>query len=84
MAPFTVTPFTLCEGLKARGRTQGLTDVRIEHLASLCRWTEPDLRGAFRLLDNSVTPANREACAAGEVDYLPSGSSWLRHRPIGR
>jgi acyl-CoA hydrolase/class 3 adenylate cyclase len=78
VAPFTTTPVTLCEGLVARGRASGLSDVRIEHPASLFCWTEPDLRGVFRLRDNYATVHNREACHAGEVDYLPIGL-WRSH-----
>jgi len=78
VAPFTTTPTTLCQGLVERGRAAGLRDVRVEHLASLFCWTEPDLRGVFRLLDNYATPHNREACHAGDVDYLPIGL-WRSH-----
>ena len=78
VAPYTTTPVTLCEGLAARGRVGGLADVRIEHLASLFCWTALDLRGVFRLRDNYATPHNREACHAGEVDYLPIGL-WRSH-----
>lgn len=73
VAPFTSTPTTLCEGLRRRGRADGLENVRVEHLAALFGWTDPDLRGVFRLLDNYATPPNREACAAGAMDYLPIG-----------
>jgi len=78
VAPFTTTPVTLCEGLKARARRGELRDVRVEHLASLVSWTEPDVRASFRLLDNYATPPNREAVHAGEVDYLPVGL-WRAH-----
>ncbi len=78
IAPYTTTPVTLCEGLKARGRKGELENVRIEHLASLVSWTDPDLRGVFRLLDNYATPPNREACHAGDMDYLPIGL-WRSH-----
>ena len=78
VAPYTTTPVTLCEGLKARGRAGELENVRIEHLASLVSWTEPDLRGVFRLLDNYATPPNRDACHSGDMDYLPIGL-WKSH-----
>ncbi len=78
VAPFTTTPVTLCEALASRGRAGGVSDVRIEHLASLFCWTDPGLRGVFRLVDNYATPPNREACHAGEVDYLPIGL-WRSH-----
>lgn len=82
-SPFTTSPITLAEGLKARGRKGGLENVRVEHLASLTSWTEPELRGVFRLLDNYATPPNRAACHAGEVDYLPIGL-WRGHElPAG-
>lgn len=77
-APFTTSPITLGEGLKARARQGGLENVRVEHLASLVSWTDADLRGVFRLLDNYATPPNREACHAGDMDYLPVGL-WRSH-----
>ena len=46
VAPFTTSPVTLCNGLIARGRKGGLENVRVEHLASLVSWTEPDGRRA--------------------------------------
>jgi 4-hydroxybutyrate CoA-transferase len=83
VAPYTTTPPTLCEALKARGRRGELENVRIEHLASLVSWTEPELRGVFRLLDNYATLPNREACRTGDVDYLPIGL-WRGHElPAG-
>jgi acyl-CoA hydrolase len=78
VAPFTTSPITLCNGLIARGRAGGLENVRVEHLASLVSWTEPDLQGAFRLVDNYATPPNRAACHAGDMDYLPIGL-WRSH-----
>ena len=78
VAPFTTSPVTLCEGLKARGRRGELENVRVEHLASLVSWTEPELLDVFRLVDNYATPPNREACHAGDVDYLPVGL-WRSH-----
>ena len=54
VAPYSCTPVTLCEGLKAYGTRAGLTDVRIEHLAAFVSWTDSDeLRATFRLLDKS-------------------------------
>jgi acyl-CoA hydrolase len=82
-APYTTTPVTLCEALKARGRRGEFENVRVEHLASLVSWTDPDLRGVIRLLDNYATPPNREACHAGDMDYLPIGL-WRGHElPAG-
>jgi len=72
-APFTCTPTTLCQGLADRGRQGELENVRIDHLASSFCWTEPEMRGVFRLRDNYATPANRAGCHAGETDYLPIG-----------
>ena len=80
VAPYTTTPFTLCNALAERGRSGALTDVRIEHLASLASWTDPDLVNAFRLRDNYATPVNRAACHAGVMDYLPIGL-WRSHEP---
>ncbi len=84
VAPFTASPVTLCEGLKARAREKGdLENVRIEHLAALVCWTDPDLLGAFTLLDNYATPPNRAACHAGDSEYLPIGL-WRSHElPCG-
>jgi acyl-CoA hydrolase len=72
-APFTCTPTTLCQGLVERGRRGELENVRIDHLASMFCWTEPEMRGVFRLRDNYATLANRAGCHAGETDYLPIG-----------
>jgi 4-hydroxybutyrate CoA-transferase len=83
VAPYSCTPLTLCEALKAHARRAGLRDVRIEHLAALVSWTEPDLEGVFRLLDNYATPPNRAAAHAGAMDYLPVGL-WRSHQlPAG-
>ena len=72
-SPFTCSPITLARGLIERGRKGELENVRVDHLASAVCWTEPELRGVFRLRDNYATPANRAACHAGESDYLPIG-----------
>ena len=82
-SPFTTTPFTLIEALQARGRAGGVEKVRVEHLASLVSWTEPDLQGIFRLRDNYATPANRAACHAGEMYYLPIGLWRSYELPAG-
>ncbi len=73
VAPFTVTPFTLCNALIERGRRGEISNVRVDHLASLVCWTSEDLKGAFELHDNYATPANRDACHAGRMEYLPVG-----------
>ena len=83
VAPYASTPGTLCEGLKAHARRNGLRNVRIEHLAAFVSWTDPDLRDAFRLTDNYATPPNRSACHSGDMDYLPVGL-WRSHElPAG-
>ena len=78
VAPYSTTPMTLCNGLKAHAIASGLTNVRIDHPAAAISWTDPELQGAFRLKDNYATPPNREACHAGGMDYLPIGiwKSW--------
>jgi 4-hydroxybutyrate CoA-transferase len=73
VAPFTCTPHTLCNALIARAKRGEVRNVRVEHPASLTNWTAPELRGAIELRDNYVTPPNRAACHAGEMDYLPIG-----------
>jgi len=73
VAPYTCTPRTLCRGLIERGRKREFEDVRVDHLAALVCWTEPELWGAIRLRDNYATPLNRAACHQGEMDYLPLG-----------
>ena len=84
VAPYSCTPVTLCEGLKAYGTRAGLTDVRIEHLAAFVSWTDSDeVRATFRLLDNYATPPNRAAVHAGLSDYVPLGL-WRSHElPCG-
>jgi 4-hydroxybutyrate CoA-transferase len=82
-SPFTSSPLTLCRGLIERGRRGGLENVQVHHLASAVCWTEPDLRGVFRLRDNYATPANRAACHAGESDYLPIGLFRSHELPDG-
>jgi len=66
-----------------RGRKGGLENVQVHHLASAVCWTEPELRGVFRLRDNYATPANRAACHAGESDYLPIGLFRSHELPDG-
>jgi 4-hydroxybutyrate CoA-transferase len=73
VAPYTTTPFTLCNALIERGRRGEIGNVRVDHLASLACWTSEDLEGAFDLHDNYTTPANRAACHAGRMEYLPVG-----------
>lgn len=83
VAPYTSTPVTLCNALKAHALKEGLRDIHIDHLASLVSWTEPQFAGIFRLRDNYATPPNRAACHAGDMDYLPIGL-WRSHEmPAG-
>jgi acyl-CoA hydrolase len=83
VAPYTCTPFTLCEALIALGRAGRLKEVRVDHLASPLCWTSPELRGVFELHDNYATPQNRAACHAGEMEYLPVGLWRSRELPPG-
>lgn len=73
VAPYTSTPFTLCEALAERGRDGALERVRVDHLASLFCWTGPEYERAFELHDNYATPPNRAACHEGRMEYLPVG-----------
>ena len=73
VAPYSTTPFTLCNALKARAVREDLTGIRIDHPAAFISWTEPEYGGAFELHDNYATPPNREACHAGTMEYLPVG-----------
>jgi len=71
VAPFTCTPFTLCEALYARG--SHLNGVEVEHAAGLFAWLRPGEENGFAVRDNYATPLNREMVQAGKVDYLPIG-----------
>ena len=73
VAPYTTTPYTLCTALMERAKSGSIENVRIDHLAGLFAWTDPDAKGAFELHDNYATPPNREACHAGDMEYLPVG-----------
>ncbi len=77
-APYSCTPFTLCQGLAERGRRGELQQVRIDHPASFFPWTDPAWAGSFELVDNYATAANRAACHAGETGYLPVGR-WMEY-----
>lgn len=82
-SPYTSSPVTLAEGVKARVRKGGLTGLRVEHLASLVCWTDPDLLEHIRFADNYSTPLNRVACHAGDMEYTPVGL-WRSHEmPAG-
>ena len=83
VSPYSCTPLTLCEGLKAHALKHGLRDIRIEHLAAFTSWTTPELQGVFNLLDNYATPPNRAAAHVSGYDYLPIGL-WRSHElPAG-
>ena len=71
IAPFTCTPFTLCEALYERGAE--LENVDIDHAAGLFAWLRPGEENGFAVRDNYATPLNREMVHAGKVDYLPIG-----------
>jgi 4-hydroxybutyrate CoA-transferase len=78
VAPFSCTPYTLCNALMERGKAGKVRDVRVDHPAALVPWTAPELNGAFELHDNYATPFNRAACHEGRMEYLPIGvwQSW--------
>lgn len=83
VSPYTSSPVTLAEALKAHVIAANLTDITVEHLASLVSWTAPELQGRLRLKDNYATPPNRAAVHAGNADYLPIGL-WRSHEmPAG-
>lgn len=71
VAPFTCTPFTLCQALDDR-RTE-LQDVRIDHSAGLYAWVKPDEDGPFVVRDNYATAFSRDMVNAGRMEYLPVG-----------
>lgn len=81
VAPFTTTPFTLCEALYARRAELG--GVRIDHPAGLFPWVRPDDGGGFNVRTNYATPADREMVNAGLVDYLPLGRWRADELPVG-
>lgn len=71
VAPFTCTPFTLCDALYARRGE--IDNVRIDHAAGLFAWARAGEENGFAVRDNYATPLNREMVHAGKVDYLPIG-----------
>ncbi len=78
VAPYSTTPFTLCNGLMDEVRSGRIKQMRVEHLASPCEWTHADFNGAIALYDNYATAPNRAACHVGEMNYLPIGM-WESH-----
>jgi 4-hydroxybutyrate CoA-transferase len=81
VAPFTTTPYTLCNALIERGKAEELTDVRIDHPAGLAPWVQPGLERAFTLVNLYTTPFDRAACHAGQMEYVPT-SVWRSHSGI--
>lgn len=71
VAPFTTTPFTLCQALY--DRRSELTDLRVDHPAGLFSWVRAGEPSPFLVRDNYATPMNREMVNSGLVDYLPVG-----------
>lgn len=78
VAPFTTTPHTLCNALIERGKRGELTDVVIDHPATLAPWCQPGLERAFTLRNLYTTPFDRAACHAGKMEYYPV-SVWRSH-----
>lgn len=78
VAPYSTTPATLCNALKAHVLSGAATNLRIDHPAAATSWTEQELHGMLRLKDNYATPPNRAACHENGMDYLPVGiwKSW--------
>ena len=78
VAPYSTSPLTLCNALKAHAMRGTIKNVRVDHPAAACSWTEPELAGRLRLKDNYATPPNRDRCHEGAMDYLPVGvwKSW--------
>jgi len=73
VSTYTTTPFKLCQALFDRAKRGEIHNVRIDHPAPAFSWTDPAARGAFELHANYLTPHNRAACQAGEMEYLPVG-----------
>jgi acyl-CoA hydrolase len=73
-APINCTPHTLCQALY--DRRQDLTDVRIDHLASLFPWLTPGEETIFDLHEGYTTGVNRETVVSGEASYHPL-ARWL-------
>ncbi|OGO50066.1 MAG: hypothetical protein A2148_06115 [Chloroflexi bacterium RBG_16_68_14] len=68
---FQSTPSSLLRALFAR--KDELEGVRIHHSVSPFLWAQPGTEKAFRTQSSFVTAADRDATAAGLVDYLPVG-----------
>ncbi len=82
VAPFTLTPHTLCGALAARRNE--LRDVRIEHAASIFPWAQPEGGDdSLRLRSIYATPVDRAAHNAGAADYLPFAAWKTYEGPAG-
>ena len=71
IAPFTTTPFTLCDALFAR--CGELENLRIDHPAALFAWITAEGETSHVVTDNYATPLNRDLVNAGRMEYLPIG-----------
>lgn len=76
VAPFTCTPYTLCEALFRR--KDELEQIRIDHAVSLFPWLQPGGEEVFEVWDNFASPVTREAVNAGQISYVPVGH-WHSH-----
>ena len=83
VAPYSTTPFTLCNALRERAANGEISGIRVDHPAAFVSWTDSDLNGAFELHDNYATPPNRSACHAGDMEYLPVGLWKSYELPAG-
>ncbi|GBD12364.1 hypothetical protein HRbin24_00371 [bacterium HR24] len=81
-APFTCTPYTLCQALY--DRRAELRGVRVHHPAGLFQWIREEADAeSFLCTDLYATPLNREWVNRGVVDYLVFGA-WRDHEiPAG-
>ena len=68
---FQSTPSSLIQALFAR--KDELEGVQIHHSVSPFPWAQPGSEKAFRVQSSFVTAADRDAVAAGRIDYLPVG-----------
>lgn len=69
VAPFTCTPFTLCQALYRRRHE--LRGMRLDHPAGLFPWAQPGEEPAFEVHTVYATPADRDLVNQGLVEYLP-------------
>lgn len=78
VAPFTTTPFTLCEALYERRHE--LSGLRIDHPAGLFSWVRPEDENGLEVHTNYATPMDRDQVNSGRVEYLPLGR-WREDEP---